>query len=394
MSLRVLHSTHAWLKTTENWIARLVGNVPDSENGILTREYLPTAPLNFPFHRHQWPLANVELQQGNSWYLPWRIYRKLSGPLEIRLLCASLGGKYDLIHSHFSFVGWETLPLAKRLGIPHVVSFYGYDYEYLPHSDPSWIRKYRQMFRDVDLFLCEGQHGCQILERMGCSAGKIGVAKLGVNPKDIPFDPIGPGRENGFNLIQIASLTGKKGHEDAIRAVALASRTIPDITFTMIGGEGDVRARDLLGLAESLGIRPRVTWKAGIDFTTLHKVLSGYHLFLHPSKYTSDRNCEGGAPVVLLDAQAVGLPIVSTTHCDIPSEVLDGISGYLSEEGDVSGIASNIVKIANLPEESYRSMRAAGRKHVQEEYDAEINGIQLRRIYQALLDSSPRGRPG
>ena len=32
-------------------------------------------------------------------------------------------------------------------------------------------------------------------------------------------------------------------------------------------------------------------------------------------------DCEGGAPIVLLDAQATGLPIISTKHCDIPDEV-------------------------------------------------------------------------
>jgi colanic acid/amylovoran biosynthesis glycosyltransferase len=394
LTLRILHSTHAWLKTTENWVARLVGNVPDAENGILTREYLPTAPLNFHFHRHHWPLANLDLAQGDSWFLAWRIFRNLSRPLEERLVASSLWGKYDLVHSHFSFVGWETMPVAKRLGIPHVVSFYGYDYEYLPYIEPVWVGRYRRMFREVDRFLCEGQHGCEILERMGCPSSKIGIAKLGVSPGGIRFYPDGPGRGNGFKIVQIASLTAKKGHEDAIRAVARASRVVPDIFFAMIGGEGDVIAEDLLALAATLGVGDRVEWIPGIDFSKLHEVLARYHLFLHPSKYTSDHNCEGGAPIVLLDAQAVGLPVVSTEHCDIPCEVLHGETGFLSPEGDIKDIASNIVKVANLPEAEYRKMRAAGRRHVQEHYDVADNGILLRKIYADLRSSHRKGFAG
>jgi len=46
-----------------------------------------------------------------------------------------------------------------------------------------------------------------------------------------------------------------------------------------------------------------------------------------------DGDCEGGAPVSLIEASASGIPVVSTVPCDIPQEVKDGLTGRLLPEG-------------------------------------------------------------
>ncbi len=64
-----------------------------------------------------------------------------------------------------------------------------------------------------------------------------------------------------------------------------------------------------------------------------------------PVATLKDMDCEGGAPVVLLDAQATGMPVISTTHCDIPDEVVHGETGLLSPEKDVGALAELIKKV-------------------------------------------------
>ena len=66
--------------------------------------------------------------------------------------------------------------------------------------------------------------------------------------------------------------------------------------------------------------------------------MEGYHVFIQPSCYTATRDCEGGAPLVLLNAQATGMPVITTTHCDIPDEVIHNETGLLTAERDIEGL--------------------------------------------------------
>ncbi len=72
----------------------------------------------------------------------------------------------------------------------------------------------------------------------------------------------------------------------------------------------------------------KITFIDSINFEKLHEFMKNYQVFIHPSCYTDQRDCEGGAPIAILDAQATGMPVISTTHCDIPDEVIDKMVGY------------------------------------------------------------------
>ena len=108
-------------------------------------------------------------------------------------------------------------------------------------------------------------------------------------------------------------------------------------------------------------------------------------MFIHPSREAADGDCEGGAPIVLLDAQATGLPAISTRHCDIPEEVLDGESGLLVSEGDTEALAHCIRTFYGMGQQEYDAFAHAGRAHVETCFDIRVNATSLRSIYEELL---------
>lgn len=380
---RVLHAVKEWLPGTENWCFGIVSKVPGDEVHVVSRKFLPNSPWRQDFHFHQWPLIPLENRVRSPRLALWNRFAKLTYRWQTLAMAESLRGRVDLLHAHFSHVGWDYLPLAKRLGVPLVVSFYGYDYDKIPNDDPKWVRRYQDLFRAAAAIFCEGGHGVSLLRAKGCDSSKLHVARLGVDVEGIRFLGERPtGRP--LRLLQLARLTEKKGHADAIRAIAMASKEI-DLEFTIVGGDADVRAADLAGLCSDLGVSDRVRFETGVDFRRLHEYLAGFDLFLHPSRMARDGDCEGGAPVVLLDAQAVGLPVVSTRHCDIPDEVVDGVTGYLSAEGDVASLARSIVGFARLDEAVKREVRLAGRRHVEKDFDSTKNGMAIGEIYQRLV---------
>ena len=100
-----------------------------------------------------------------------------------------------------------------------------------------------------------------------------------------------------------------------------------------------------------------------------------HDIFLAPSMRGSDGETEGGAPVTLIEMSAFGMPIVSTLHCDIPEVILDGESGFLVPEKDADALSDRLEYLVTHPEK-WEEMGRAGRKHIEQEYDAKKAGAE------------------
>jgi colanic acid/amylovoran biosynthesis glycosyltransferase len=328
----------------------------------------------------EFPLKWIETNDNT---LLERIFNRLVSGVVVTLYAPYVrkhAGKIDLIHSHFAFTGWHYLRLARKLKIPHIVSFYGYDYENVPFTHPKWKKRYEGLFSKADLFLCEGSFGAGVLQEMGCPRNKIAIQKLGVDVDSIPFFEREKSSEQ-LDLLQIAALTGKKGHIDTIKAFARALDSCPNMSLTIVGNDLDGIKAQIQTIIHQCHIEKKVTFIDYVGFDHLHAFMKGFHVFIHPSHYTPTRDCEGGAPVVLLDAQATGMPVIATTHCDIPSTVIQNETGLLTPEKDVRGLANSIKYFYELDSTNYRTFCVKARRHIQHNFDCKQNAADLKKVY-------------
>jgi colanic acid/amylovoran biosynthesis glycosyltransferase len=84
---------------------------------------------------------------------------------------------------------------------------------------------------------------------------------------------------------------------------------------------------------------------------------------------------------------ASGMMIVSTTHCDIPGVILDGTTGLLAPERDTDALVAHLRwLIANR--DRWHDMQTAGRRHIEAEFNAEVQGQRLGAIYKELAGQS------
>jgi colanic acid/amylovoran biosynthesis glycosyltransferase len=88
--------------------------------------------------------------------------------------------------------------------------------------------------------------------------------------------------------------------------------------------------------------------------------------------------------VTLIEMAATGMPVVSTRHCDIPSRVIDGVTGLLADEGDVGGLFGHLATLARNPD-LITSMGGAGWDLVERKFDASKLGLKLAAIYGGIL---------
>jgi len=362
---------------------QLIENIPEVEMVIASRHFLKCNFYPSRFEYLEFPIRTIN-------HSPRKLCTRIFNLVVLLMLrlypwyVRKMGGKIEVIHSHFSFVGWRYRRLALKLNIPHIVSFYGFDYEYLPHNEPVWRKRYQILFKEVDVFLCEGNNGSKILEKMGCPPQKIKVARLGVNVHKIPFY-LREKKQNELSLVQIASLAPKKGHIYTIQAFIEALRDCPNMTLTVVGRDHEGIKQRLQDMIVDTAAAGRVTFVDQIDFDYLYEFMKDFQVFIHPSCYGDDLDCEGGAPVVLLDAQATGMPIISTTHCDIPEEVAHGISGLLAPEKDVPELVKAINRFYKMENAEYQSFASGARQQVESFYDIRKNAAVVSEIYRELV---------
>ncbi len=380
--MRVLHLFDRYLNHTMNWAYRLLKYGPPrplvAAPLLVKNEFLhpdfeflpPLWPQTFPSEWHISPWQQAITSLG------WK-----STHFYQRLLKKRLQQKPpDLLHAHFAQVGWYFLPLAKALHKPLLVSFYGYDYERLPTLQPRWKSRYRQLFAEANGFLVEGNHGKSILLQMGCPEHKIHLLPLGIS-----LQKAGEPRKKmpgELRILQAATFTEKKGQYDSLRAFHKALPNAPNMQLTFVGEIADKELyQKLQAYVEAHRLEGRVRFLDFVPFGKFQRFLQAFHLFLQPSRYAPDRDCEGGAPVALLDAQQAGLPVVSTRHCDIPSRVLHGQTALLCEEGDIACLADALLQFYHMKNETYQRFSRHARVFVQLHFDARKTGERLKALY-------------
>lgn len=158
------------------------------------------------------------------------------------------------------------------------------------------------------------------------------------------------------------------------------------MTLTFVGSELENIKSKLEALVKQHNIEHKVRFIGFIEFTKLYEFFGQYHVFIHPSCYSDTRDCEGGAPIVLLDAQCTGMPVISTTHCDIPEEVIHGKTGLLTPEKDADALAGSIRTFYNMNNNTYQQYATAARQHVIENFDIKPCALQLQKLYNTIVN--------
>jgi colanic acid/amylovoran biosynthesis glycosyltransferase len=284
-----------------------------------------------------------------------------------------------LFHAH---TGWEaarTATAAKAIGIPLVASFYGRDVSALPRN-PYWRMLYRRLFRLADLFLVEGPHLGESLKGLGCPADKVRVIHLGVDLAKIPFRRR-EFYEGPIRILMSCSLREKKGVRYALEALARC-RNAPSWKLRVLG-DGPQR-EDLEERIRTLNLQDRAVIEGYVPYQAHLEALHEADLFLSPSVTASDGDAEGGAPVALIEAQAAGLPVVASRHCDIPEVVQDGVTGLLVPERDVDGLAEAIQSLLSDPSR-WAPLGRAGRDHVEQEFNVRRQVERTEKLYLELI---------
>jgi colanic acid/amylovoran biosynthesis glycosyltransferase len=296
-----------------------------------------------------------------------------------------------VLHSHFGYSGWSHLRMAREAKTKHVTTFYGVDVSRTPTQQPIWRRRYRELFDEGDLFLCEGTHMAACLEKLGCPKDKIRVHHLGIEVGSIRYAPRVLRQDEPLRVLIAGSFTEKKGIPYGIKALGEIGKETP-VALTIIGDamRGPKEKMKIMQVLEESGLRSKTRLLGYQPHRRLFEEAYKHHLFLSPSVTAQSGDTEGGAPVSIIEMAATGMPVVSTTHCDIPEVLNYGEDSWLAQERDIDGLVSIIRKWLDRTDK-WPEFLAHARSHIETEYDAVKQGQRLGKIYRYFCsDGGPR----
>lgn len=396
--MRVLHLFDYYLPATLSWVSRLLLHLSKSDalhsklktvsiaapwivdNAFCSPEFgYYRFPLQVPglldakteTEHPFWQRLLTRSQRFFPTYSPW-LWRQLRHHPP------------DILHAHFGPTGCLYLPLAKKLKRPLVVTFYGFDYRKLLHQRPVFRKKYRELFAGAARVIAASPLWQAELERMGCPPEKIALVRPSPDLERFPFAPRTKpaGR---LHLVQVATFTPKKGHLVTLEAVRYALPDCPGLHLTLAGERYDAAlSRQVWEYIGQHKLESSVAWLDTVEHGKMPAFLAGFDAFIHPSQRTPDGDHEAVC-VVLLEAQATGLPVLATRHCDFPDQVRHGETGLLVEEGDAQALADAVRKFYWMENEPYQVFSRNARLLVEQQFDVRTSAAQLMKIYRDMI---------
>ncbi|UCC72979.1 MAG: glycosyltransferase [Gemmatimonadota bacterium] len=234
--------------------------------------------------------------------------------------------------------------------------------------------------RLVDRYIVVDRRSVEVLvDRHGIPASRVVVIPNGIELER--FDPAHAVRgawrkrlrvsEGAFLIGGLGRLTWEKGFADLIRA--FASIESSDI-WLVIAGDGP-EWEELRALARALDVSSRVLLPGFVE--DVPGLLADLDLFVLSSH-------QEGHPLAVLEAMAMGLPVVATDIAGVGETITDGVDGTLVPPGDVAALAEAIKAVGRDPEAASRMGRHA-RKKVAREYTAERMVRRTAVLYEGLL---------
>ena len=347
--------------------------------------------LLIPYNKIKRILKAIFLIIKNFHKAPLKILKSLNvfeygkAALSLRVLYSLipfLNKNFDILHCHFGPNGIIGIYL-KKIGISgkYITSFHGYDVNSYPKIMGENV--YNDLFNGGDLFTANTNFTKQQILKLECQEKKIIILPVGFRIAKFKFSTRKIQHGEYIKILTVGRLIEKKGHEYAIKAISKIVKKYNKIEY-IIAGEGYLR-NELEELVEDLHIKRYVKFLGAVEQKEVLKLYQQAHIFVLPSVTASNGDQEGQA-LVIQEAQAMGLPIVSTLHNGIPEGVLDGKSGFLVPERDVDALTEKLEYLIEHPE-IWPDMGQYGRKFVEEYYDINKLNQRLVEIYQNLIES-------
>jgi glycosyltransferase involved in cell wall biosynthesis len=180
-------------------------------------------------------------------------------------------------------------------------------------------------------------------------------------------------------ILFLSNLIESKGVYILLDACSILKKNQIDFHCTFIGGEGDITASDFVERVKFLDLNEEVNYRGKKFGDEKVKAFSDADIFVFPTYYSKE--C---FPLVILEAMAAQLPVISTYEGGIPDIIDNGVDGFIVEQKNVQMLA-NLLQLLLTNLNLCKVMGKAGRDKFEKEFDIVIFEHKLTQILKIKI---------
>jgi colanic acid/amylovoran biosynthesis glycosyltransferase len=256
------------------------------------------------------------------------------------------------LHAHFGSVATTVARFAAQLaGITYSFTAHAKDI-FHEEVDPADLRV---KLADAHHVVTVSDYNVRFLrERYGPAAANVHRIYNGLPLDAFPFSE--PGGDRPIDVVAVGRLVEKKGFDVLIEACAIARDRGTPLTCRIVGtGDQEGRLRQLI---ERTHLTDRIDLVGALPQDRVREEIRQAATMAAPCVVGRDGNADG-LPTVILEAMALGTPVVATPVTGIPEAIIDGHTGRLVGERDAAALADALLGLRDDPAGRLRLGRRA-----------------------------------
>lgn len=272
----------------------------------------------------------TEFKMGRGFYSPSSLFQifRLAGFMRKE--------KFDIVQTYDFYSTVPGVIAAKLAGVPVILS-----------GRRCVLRNFPLIKKITEKFLWKFCHKVVVnahairdylIGEEGVDAGRVAVIHNGVHL----FKPAGDGALSGHEMVgMVANFNGYKDHKTFLDAAALVTAQRKHVQFVLVG-EGPLK-EEVRAYAKDLGLAGNTLFYGTKTGEELYNAFRTFSVFVLSSP-------DEGFPNVILEAMALGIPVIASSVGGIPEVVEEGINGYLFTPKRADLLAEKILYLLAHPE--------------------------------------------
>ncbi|MFB3239117.1 glycosyltransferase [Aeromonas salmonicida] len=271
--------------------------------------------------------------------------RALNDYVQTSLLSRADGYKdagFSLIHAHFAIDGLRVYPLAKKMNVPLIITLHGYDiniYKEWWHNGSGGRAMASYPERLIALAKEENVHFLAVSEAIknraieyGLPEEKLTVSYIGVDCEQ--FKPSDIAMSERLQVLFIGRLVEKKGCQYLLAAFCKIQEKFRNIKLVVAGSGPQETMLKNFAIEHNI----RVEFLGALGLEEIQQELSKSRVLCLPS-ITAENGDAEGLPIVVLEAQSCGVPVITSARGGATEGIVDGVTGYSHKEKDIDEIS-------------------------------------------------------
>lgn len=282
----------------------------------------------------------------------------------------------DIFHVQWIKGCEEWMFLNQLFGIKIIVSLRGTQINVSPLVDDSIAKTYKSIFPQIDGFHAVSDKIASLATLYGADINKIHVIYTGIDLGKInSYNKTNHSISNPLQILSVGRAHWSKGYNYAIDALRILLDEGMNFQYTIIT---DSLSEELLFQIEDCGFGENIKVLNSLPQEEIFKAMQRSDVLLLPS--TSE-----GIANVVLEAMAVGLPVVSSDCGGMPEAIKHGINGYLFKSRNPEDMAKNIKLITELDPTKRHTLAIEAKKTVETFFTLKQLGNNIQKLYKTVL---------